>query len=484
MQQPGLFDSSPIPARNHSTSVMIAPTFESFRDAAREMLRLNRSPDQIWWVETDEAEPPGSASTAQARVSAQFVKIAQFVACHASPDRWTLLYRVLWRLTRGEPYLLALSGDPDVARMRRYEKMVRRDLHKMKAFVRFRQVSSVAGERFVAWFEPDHAIVKLAGDFFVRRFTNMRFSVLTPVGCVHWEGEGQLVYTQGLSAAVKLADSLDDLWKAYYENIFNPARVKVDAMRSEMPQKYWKNLPEAQLIPALLLAADARTDQMIQAAPQVSVLNCGSPPEGYQTGLQRSVQDDSRPALARIADATRACRACELWEPASQAVPGEGTPKARIMLVGEAPGDQEDLLGRPFVGPAGQLLDTLLAELNATREMLYLTNAVKHFKFRVTARRRLHQRPQAREVAACRNWLLQEIEVVNPQRIVCLGATAAAAVLGHPIRLRDVPPLGFELQGRQVMPTIHPAAVLRAADPSSKRAHLRADLQQALLGLI
>ena len=97
----------------------------------------------------------------------------------------------------------------------------------------------------------------------------MRFSVLTPVGCVHWEGEGQLVFTQGLSAAVKLADSLDDLWKAYYENIFNPARVKVDAMRSEMPQKYWKNLPEAQLIPALLLAADARTDQMIQAAPQV-----------------------------------------------------------------------------------------------------------------------------------------------------------------------------------------------------------------------
>ena len=146
MQQPGLFDSSPIPARNHSTSVMIAPTFESFRDAAREMLRLKQvaRPNLVGRNRRGPSRR-GRRRQRKQGVSAQFVKIAQFVACHASPDRWTLLYRVLWRLTRGEPYLLALSGDPDVARMRRYEKMVRRDLHKMKAFVRFRQGEQCCG---------------------------------------------------------------------------------------------------------------------------------------------------------------------------------------------------------------------------------------------------------------------------------------------------------------------------------------------------
>ena len=380
-----------------------------------------------------------------------------------------MLYQVLWRLTHGEPHVMALSADPLIPRMNRYNKSVHRDLHKMKAFVRFKklQATDSTTERFVAWFEPEYFIVPLATDFFVRRFTNMRWSLLTPVGSAHWEGRGQPTFSEGLKDACKPPDELDELWKIYYKNIFNPARVKISAMCAEMPQKYWKHLPEAEVIPAMILAADGRVDSMLQVEAQPATLQCGKRPASYQAQLSSALADCATTPLVRIAAGVMSCENCELCQPATQAVPGEGPEDARIMLVGEQPGDQEDLVGKPFVGPAGQLLDSILCDLELDRKNLYLTNAVKHFRFRSTGKRRSHERPKIGHMNACRQWLQDEINALQPEVIVCLGVTAATSVLGRKVSLQELSGKHLDMDGTTVITTLHPAAVLRSANPTA-----------------
>lgn len=175
--------------------------------------------------------------------------------------------------------------------------------------------------------------------------------------------------------------------------------------------------------------------------------------------------------LERVRIAACACQDCPLWQGATQTVFGEGRPAAQIMLVGEQPGDREDIQGRPFVGPAGALLDRALAEAGIDRSLAYTTNAVKHFKYRMRCRRRIHQRPDAAEVAACRHWLDAELDVVRPCVLVCLGATAAGALLGgKPSIERDRGrPLPSEL-APVVMVTAHPSAALRQR--SSEARHI------------
>jgi len=451
--------------------------------AARQLLAASLPPENIWWVEDErgsqQAENPKPRShktAAEFNVPREFVQLAKFAACHHSADRWSLLYQVLWRLTHGEPHLLALSGDTVVARLNRYDKAVHRDLHKMKAFVRFKKLQDTKDERFVAWFEPEHYIFELAADFFIRRFTNMRWSVLTPVGCAHWEGKGKPEFTPGLNQAFKPSDDLEALWKTYYKNIFNPARVKLKAMCAEMPQKYWRHLPEAEEIPALVLSANQRLGNMLASEPASSSLHCGERPASYQALLADVLTSQETAPLSRIAAGVRSCQNCELCKFATQAVSGEGPQGARIMLVGEQPGDQEDLAGRPFVGPAGTLLDDILAELSLSRDQIYLTNAVKHFRFKPTPKRRLHERPKDGHVNACRDWLEQEIAAVDPQVIVCLGVTAATSVLGRKVTLREVAGQVMSVNHRTVIATLHPAAVLRAADPLTARQRLSVDL--------
>jgi len=169
---------------------------------------------------------------------------------------------------------------------------------------------------------------------------------------------------------------------------------------------------------------------------------------------------------AKLAEQAKACQACPLWQGATQTVFGEGPVAARLMLVGEQPGDREDLQGHPFVGPAGRLLDEALEQLGWPRDQLYLTNAVKHFKYELRGKRRMHKSPAQREVQACAPWLEQEITTVDPAAIVALGATAARAVLGH-----AVPVLASRGQwlaredGRRVLITLHPSALLRDRGP-------------------
>jgi uracil-DNA glycosylase len=164
------------------------------------------------------------------------------------------------------------------------------------------------------------------------------------------------------------------------------------------------------------------------------------------------------------------CKACDLWANATQTVFGEGDASARFMLVGEQPGDKEDLSGQPFVGPAGQLLDRALSEAGIDREGVYVTNAVKHFKWTPRGKRRLHQKPNAGEVSACKQWLLAEIDAVRPDLVICLGATAAQALLGPKFRVTKQRGEIIELPIGRVVATVHPSSILRARDPESREA--------------
>jgi uracil-DNA glycosylase family protein len=180
--------------------------------------------------------------------------------------------------------------------------------------------------------------------------------------------------------------------------------------------------------------------------------------------------------LEQLREQAAGCRACDLWRCATQTVFGEGPPDAPIMLVGEEPGDQEDKHGHPFVGPAGRILDQALALAEMDRSTIFATNAVKHFKYRMRGKRRIHQRPNAAEVAACRQWLTAEVELVSPAVIVALGATAAHSLLGHATAIGENRGRVLEspLFAPPVLVTAHPSSVLRERDSEARRAALAA----------
>src|SRR5919197_2287180 len=177
-----------------------------------------------------------------------------------------------------------------------------------------------------------------------------------------------------------------------------------------------------------------------------------------------------RPTLPKLRQAAAGCTACHLYKGATQTVFGEGLRKAKVMLVGEQPGDREDIEGHPFVGPAGKLLDRVLAEAGIERSEVYITNVVKHFKYTMRGKRRIHQRPDAEEIAACRPWLDAELEQVRPQVLVALGATAAKALLGS--RFKVTQQRG-EFVGSELAPlatgTVHPSSILRAPDDEARK---------------
>jgi uracil-DNA glycosylase family protein len=195
---------------------------------------------------------------------------------------------------------------------------------------------------------------------------------------------------------------------------------------------------------------------------------------------------EQRPAVKTLAALHReesVCRRCELYKSATQAVPGEGASRAVLMLVGEQPGDREDLAGKPFVGPAGRILDRALAEAGVPRDKTYVTNAVKHFKYEWRGKRRLHKRPDAGEIEACRWWLDIERALVRPAAILGMGATAARSLLGHPtpIAANRGRPLTV-MDGAQILVTIHPSLLLRLRDEADKQREYRQfveDLQLA-----
>ena len=462
-----------------------------WRDHARALLVAGVAPEHVSWSTrssgtgslfgNDDADDPSqdlpsSAATtaaaprtpATATVPREFIALADKVIAHRDPQRHALLYRLLWRLTHGEPQLLKLITDDDVARARQHAKNVGRDLHKMTAFVRFRELSRGDGlpPVYIAWFEPEHYIVERCAPFFVRRFTGMHWSILTPYRSAHWDGESLRLDRGATRDQAPSDDLLEELWRSYYASIFNPARLKVTAMRSEMPVKYWKNLPEARLIPTLIREAHPRAQAMVAAAPTLPRKRMHEAAAPLRTLVE--VVEGS---LDEVREQARHCRRCALWEPATQTVFGSGPADAQVMLVGEQPGDREDLAGRPFVGPAGQLLDEALRAAGLDRSQLYLTNTVKHFKFEPRGKDRLHKRADAREQGACRAWLDAELSRIQPRIIVCVGSMAASALIAPDFRLLQQRGRWFTLGNDvQAIATVHPAYLLRLPDEAARAA--------------
>ena len=383
------------------------------------------------------------------------------------------------------------------------------------------------GMLHVAWFEPVHHVVEAVAPFFARRFANLRWVLLTPERSVRWDG-ARLDFGPGARRdEAPAADAGERLWLTYYEHIFNPARLKLAAMRREMPRRYWRNLPEAVLISPLAAAAGERSARMVAQesvgprrripshagagagievgaraeaggggfAPQETRIGAGSTAAAGGAPATAGVSGNALPAvdpqaspaeretlLAACREAVARCGDCPLHRDATQAVWGEGPVGAPLMLVGEQPGDQEDLRGRPFVGPAGQLLDRALAALGWPRERLYLTNAVKHFGFELRGRRRIHKTPAQRDAAACLHWLEDEIALVRPDAVVALGATAARQLLGRPVAvLRERGRWLERGDGLRVLVTLHPSALLRMPPEAFDEAyaHWLADLRLA-----
>ncbi len=451
--------------------------FDRWRQAARKLRLAEIEPPQVVWRVGEEAglfdgaEPPPPPPDAGFSAPRAFVELAQAVILHRDPARFDLLYRLLWRL-KDEPELMAVATDAEVAAAQLMRKQVRDAEHKMHAFLRFRRVDdpddAQAVETYVAWFEPAHHIVERGVDFFVHRMANLRFSILTPEVCAHWDGAA-LSFSPGVDGSqAPPEDALEEDWRVYFASIFNPARVNAGLMTQHMPRRYWKNMPEARLIPELVSRAKGRTDAMVQAPPtepSVRVRRRAAPAEP-------ATAPGDRPAdLAQVAEALQACRRCDLWRDATQGVPGEGPADAPLMFVGEQPGDMEDLKGRPFVGPAGQLFNRALAQAGVPREATYVTNAVKHFKHEPRGKRRIHAKPNAGEVKACRWWLESERSLVKPRVIVALGATAGLSVFGRAVAVTRERGVMGEVEGGALgFLTVHPSFLLRLPDEASKAA--------------
>ena len=441
---------------------------DGFRAAARRLAAASVPPDRVIWSIGQapglfgQVSQPESGSDAPLSLPRAVADLIRMVVPHRDPERYALLYTLIWRITHGERGLMEVGSDPLVHRLDRMRKAIARDLHKMHAFLRFRRTESDGVERFVAWFEPDHHILEAATTFFVSRFRSLHWTILTPDGSAHWDGETLTFGLPGRREDAPEADGFEAGWRDYYESTFNPARTNLAAMRAEMPKKYWRNMPETAAIPGLVRAASARTEAMIEREPQM-------PTKRNPAKAVAAMSDQDPTSLEELNAIIR--RSEPLVPGATQAVLGEGPAHAAIAFVGEQPGDQEDRQGRPFVGPAGQLLSRAMADAGIQRNAAYLTNAVKHFKFEERGKRRIHQKPTAGEVSHYRWWLDRELDFVAPKLVVALGATAVLALTGKAIpitRARGPASFGKPYEG---FITVHPSYLLRLPDEAKEDAY-------------
>lgn len=453
----------------HRVTLASEDDFDGWRDAARDLAEAGVPPEAVAWrVDGSEddlfATDAPQATGASFPVPRTFIDLAKSVICHLDPERFALLYAMLWRL-RSDRHAMEDRADALVDRLERLAKEVRRDVHKMHAFVRFREIDG----RFVAFFEPEHHILRHTAGFFVRRFTNMRWSILTPELSVHWDGEALTEGPGATRADAPGGDPLEAMWKTYYSSIFNPARLKVGAMLKEMPKKYWRNMPETSLVQPLIAGARSRELEMIDRAAAKAGLT-------HALEAERSIEPGGnlRKSWEQLFREARGCTRCDLYKCGTQTVFGEGPLDANIMFVGEQPGDQEDLAGRPFVGPAGAVFDDALEKAGIPRSEVYVTNAVKHFKFEQRGKKRIHSKPNAGEIEACRWWIDQERSLIRPPVTVALGATAARSILDKVVTISRVRGSPIPLPGGgECWVTVHPSFLLRIPEEDRRREERR-----------
>lgn len=451
-------------------------TFEGWRAAARELILAGTAPQKIHWTESTSllsfettAEIKDAPALKNLTVPPEFMNLAESVAYARDEDRWQLLYRILFRLQHENPNLMKISVDSDIHRALLIEKSVRRDVHKMHAFVRFKLALIDGEEHYIAWHKPEHPCVRPATPFFARRFGDKKWSIFTPEESAHWDLQN-LTFGPGMAQhQFQTEDEWDEVWKTYYKSIFNPARIKIKMMKSEMSPKYWASMPETSLIRDLVREAPLRLQTMAQ-------------------NQNRSAEVDARQSLSQLREKAKGCRACPLFSKATQTVFGFGDERAEIMIVGEQPGDIEDLEGRPFMGPSGEVLREALEIAGLDHSKIYVTNAVKHFKYIERGKARIHQKPSGSEMHACKPWLEAEIEKVKPKIIIALGTTAGTAIMGRLPKISSERGKVFTDLGvaPKVILSWHPAAILRALDPveqRQRRGQLAEDIRLAVENL-
>jgi probable DNA metabolism protein len=423
---------------------LLVQSFAQWRDAARELLAYDIAPHAVHWVTREgggdlfSSAPPAAPRTDNVTITLQYphpalrlprtlVDMLQSAACCRVADRWAFLYRVVWRWQHGEQAVLSASDD-DGGRLLAMVKAVHREEHDMHAYIRFRERPQAAGPpRFVAWFEPAHDVLPQVARHFLSRMGRVSWMIATPDASVLWDGA--ILHDTGplMRSAADLDDNGEAPWLAYYRSIFSPA------------------------------AGGAGHLGQLQAA-------------GQRRGATIPIAAAKAQPEHETPSTLDQCRRCDLWQNATQAVGGVGPKRARIMLVGEQPGDQEDLAGEPFVGPAGRLLDRVLEQAGLDRRTVYLTNAVKHFKWEPRGKRRMHKTPAQREIEACSYWLEQELAQVRPAVVVALGSTALKAVLGNShATLKDTLGKPIRHDGRWVVTVYHPSYALRVPDAAARQ---------------
>jgi DNA polymerase len=418
--------------------------FAQWREAARELLALSMPPEAVRWDgdagfsgapdgarQTHNRVVPLPESQAVPHLPRSLMDMLQTAACCRVPDRWALLYRVVWRWQRGERAVQS-ARDPDGARLREMVTAVHREEQDMHANIRFRERPAEAGPpRFVAWFEPRHDVLSQVAQHFISRMGKLSWMIATPEASVLWDGA--MLHNCGplMDSAAGFEQAGEAPWLSYYRSVFPLADAAA---------------PPGSCARAVQLVGRRASDKL-PSAPE--------PAPGQ--GDQPATLDQ--------------CRRCGLWEHATQAVGGEGPKRARIMLVGEQPGDQEDLAGQPFVGPAGKLLDRVCEAAGVERRALYVTNAVKHFKWEPRGKRRMHKTPAQREIEACSYWLEKELASVRPAVIVAMGTTALKSVLGTShVTLKDTLGRPIRHEGRWIVTIYHPSYALRVPDEASRHA--------------
>jgi uracil-DNA glycosylase len=455
-------------------------TFQGWRDCARQFVLDGISPDQINWSQEELSlftstslnetknlsESIKNLDPKNLTVPPDFIKLATAVSYARNEGRWSLLYRILYRLQNENPNLLKINIDPDIHEAEQLKKSVSHDIHKMHAFVRFKKAIINEEEIYVAWHRPEHLIVRPGTEFFARRFGDRKWSIFTPDESAHWDLKN-LTFGPGIEQNEFVAtDNWDEVWKTYYKSIFNPARIKIKMMKSEMSPKYWSSMPETSLIQDLVREAPQRLQAMAANQNHAAVV---------KPNLN----------LSELRESAKVCKACPLHANVTQTVFGIGPEQAEIMIVGEQPGDEEDLSGNPFVGPSGKILTEALHAAGIEKEKVYITNAVKHFKWAPRGKLRMHQKPTGQEMHACKPWLEAEIARVKPKVILALGATAATAITGKLPKITEE--RGKVITSLNVAPAViiswHPAAILRSFTPEEmqqRRDQLFQDIQLAI----
>jgi DNA polymerase len=420
------------PAAMQTIALSGETDWSGWRAAARALVLAGIAPDAVRW-RVGGAGDALPAAEGGFGLSRALVDVCALAIQAGDPDRFALLYRLVWRAHAGER-VLDLAADPDATAARSLALAVRAEAHRMRTHLRFLPIP--ATEWHLGWYAPAHHVLEASAQLIARRFPHLRWSILTPTRGAHWDGAA-LSFGAGVPPPADDA-ALVALWQH-----------DGDTLRAQAE-------PGTAIPPAEALDEAPRPPDLRALGPVV--LN--STPD---------------PALTEASAEAAICRRCPLWEPATQAVFGEGPAGARLLFIGEQPGDQEDVIGRPFVGPAGQMLDRALEEAGIDRRTIYITNAVKHFKFIRRGTRRIHERPDTDEMKACNFWLDVERVRIAPKLVVLMGATAARTVLGRTVTIGRERGRPFALSPTETgFVTVHPSFLLRLPDEESRAREYRA----------